>query len=52
MKKEENGTNRPAPPSRGEPEKPNPNPARYDPRQEREKTGNEERKGLNKEFGV
>ena len=51
MKKEENGKNKPTPPSSGGPEKTNPNSDRYDPRHEGEKKGNEERKGLDKEFG-
>jgi hypothetical protein len=50
MKKEQNGKNNPAPLSSGEQKKTNPSPDRYDPRQEREKKGNEERKGIDKEF--
>jgi hypothetical protein len=51
MNKEENGKKNAVLPSIGEPEKTNPNPDRYDPRHEREKKGNEERKGIDKEFG-
>ena len=51
MKKEEKGKNNLAPPSSRGPEKTNPNPDRYDPRQEHEKKANEERKGIDKEFG-
>ena len=52
MKKSNDRKNTPAQPSHGGgPGKTNPDPHSYDPRKEPEKSANEERKGIDNEFG-